>query len=145
MLHWYPESDVTAICTRRYYWDPKLDGDHGDCCIRQVSTIVPSRSLSLAGVTTLRLHKIPKWMTSNDGQREWTSRQLAASIPFQLTSMDAYISMYLSVMFRWSLSITWAYCNQTCAQIEGTTNFFLRICLCSCVLIQRVAAPPCLK
>ncbi|CAJ1374166.1 unnamed protein product [Effrenium voratum] len=24
----------------RYYWDPKLDGDHGDCCIRQVDAFI---------------------------------------------------------------------------------------------------------
>ena len=27
------QNDCLALV--RYYWDPKLDGDHGDCCIRQ--------------------------------------------------------------------------------------------------------------
>ena len=27
----------------RYYWDAKLDGDHGDCCIRQVERERTSR------------------------------------------------------------------------------------------------------
>ena len=90
----------------RYYWDPKLDGDHGDCCIRQVQKSRGSYTPTILG--QLRSYTDLDFWPSLTGRTPWTCFFLFGRKNYGFSKMDYLVSHPWALQWipisRWMLS-----------------------------------------